>query len=369
MSVHTRLPFVDLHPAEDAQDVRAAIDRVVASGWYVLGPEVEQFETEFAAACGARFAVGVASGTDAIALALRALDIGPGDQVLVPALTAPFTALAVIAAGAQPVFVDVEPRTLTIDVDACANAITPSTQAIVPVHLYGQPADMEPLRRLAKRMSLAIVEDCCQAHLATDNGEPVGTRADAAAFSFYPTKNLACLGDGGAVTTNDAAMAERIRRLRNGGQAERYRHVEPGVNSRLDELQAAIVRARLPHLQRWTKRRRALAAIYRRELPQSVQTIEERDAGHVYHLFPVRVRDRDRLRAHLAAAGIETLVHYPMALPELPAFTVFTSPPSPVASAAARTLLSLPLHPRLADADVTDVARAVGTFVKGSGPA
>jgi dTDP-4-amino-4,6-dideoxygalactose transaminase len=157
--------------------------------------------------------------------------------------------------------------------------------------------------------------------------------------------------------------------LRNGGQAERYRHVEPGVNSRLDELQAAVLRARLPHLQRWTKRRRELAAIYRRELPQSVQTIEERDAGHVYHLFPVRVGHRDRLRAHLAAAGIETLVHYPMALPELAAFAVFTSPPSPVASAAARALLSLPLHPRLADADVTEVARAVGTFVKGSGPA
>jgi dTDP-3-amino-3,4,6-trideoxy-alpha-D-glucose transaminase len=369
VSVHARLPFVDLHPAEDAQDVRAAIDRVVASGWYVLGPEVEQFETEFAAACGARFAVGVANGTDAIALALRALNIGAGDEVLVPAMTAAFTALAVIAAGARPVFVDVDARTLTIDGDACAQAVTPRTRAIVPVHLYGQPADMSAVRRVAERHSLAIVEDCCQAHLATDHGVPVGTRANAAAFSFYPTKNLGCLGDGGAVTTDDDALADRIRRLRNGGQAERHRHVEPGVNSRLDELQAAVLRARLPHLQRWTKRRRELAAIYRRELPQSVQTIEERDAGHVYHLFPVRVGNRDRLRAHLAAAGIETLVHYPVALPELAAFAVFTSAPSPVASAAARALLSLPLHPRLADADVTEVARAVGAFVKGSGPA
>ena len=369
MSVHTRLPFVDLHPAEDAQDVRAAIDRVIASGWYVLGPEVEQFETEFAAACSAPFAVGVASGTDAITLALRALDIGEGDEVLVPAMTAPFTALAVIAAGAQPVFVDVEPRTLTIDVDACANALTEKTQAIIPVHLYGQPANMDAVRGLAAAMSLAIIEDCCQAHLATEQGVPVGVRSDAAAFSFYPTKNLGCLGDGGAVTTNNAALAERIRRLRNGGQAERYRHVEPGVNSRLDELQAAILRARLPRLRAWTKRRRQLAALYRRELPSSVQTIEERDPGHVYHLFPVRVPNRDGLRSHLAAAGIETLVHYPIPLNELPAFADCESAPCPVAADAARTLLSLPLHPRLADADITEVARAVGTFVKGSGPA
>jgi dTDP-4-amino-4,6-dideoxygalactose transaminase len=369
VSAPTRLPFVDLRPAAEEPVLRAAIDRVIASGWYVLGPEVEQFETEFAAACGARFAVGVANGTDAIALALRALDIGDGDEVLVPAMTAAFTALAVIAAGARPVIVDVEPHTLTIDIDACAQAITPNTRAIVPVHLYGQPADMDPVRRLATRLSLAIVEDCCQAHLATEQGVPVGTRADAAAFSFYPTKNLGCLGDGGAVTTNDATLAERLRRLRNGGQAERYRHVEAGINSRLDELQAAILRARLPQLPQWTSRRRELAAIYRRELPATVETIEERDAGHVYHLFPVRVRNRDRLRAHLSAAGIETLVHYPAALTELPAFADYLSLPCPVAEEASRLLLSLPLHPRLADGDVTAVAREVDAFVKGSGAA
>jgi dTDP-4-amino-4,6-dideoxygalactose transaminase len=283
-------------------------------------------------------------------------------------MTAPFTALAVVAAGARPVFVDVEPRTLTIDVDACAQAITPNTRAIVPVHLYGQPADMDPVRRLAQRLSLAVVEDCCQAHLATEQGVPVGTRAEAAAFSFYPTKNLACLGDGGAVTTNDRSLAGRVRRLRNGGQADRHRHIEPGINSRLDELQAAVLRARLPRLPQWTTRRRELAALYRRELPPSVQTIEERDPGHVYHLFPVRVPNRDRLRAHLADAGVETLVHYPTALTELPAFADCESPPCPVAEAASRTLLSLPLHPGLADADVTAVACAVGTFVKGSGP-
>jgi dTDP-4-amino-4,6-dideoxygalactose transaminase len=369
VTAHTRLPFADLRPADDAADVRAAIDRVIARGWYILGPEVEAFEREFAGACGARFAVGVASGTDAIALALRALNIGRDDEVLVPAMTAPFTGLAVLAAGARPVFVDVDARTLTIDIEACARAITPNTRAIVPVHLYGQPADMDGVRRLAKERSLAIVEDCCQAHLATEQGVPVGTRADAAAFSFYPTKNLACLGDGGAVITNDPALAERLRRLRNGGQAERYRHVEPGVNSRLDELQAAVLRARLPRLAQWTARRRALAAIYRRALASTVQRIDERDAGHVYHLFPVRVPDRDRLRAHLSDAGIDTLVHYPASLTELPAFAGCPSPPCPVAEEAARTLLSLPLHPGLADADVTAVASAVNAFVKGSGAA
>ena len=369
MSASARLPFVDLHPADDAMAIRAAIERVVASGWYILGPEVEQFETEFASACGARFAVGVGSGTDAIALALRALDIGPGDEVIVPALTASFTAMAVIACGARPVCVDVDRNTLTIDPGACAQAITSRTRAVVPVHLYGQPAEMNGVRRVADQHALAIVEDCCQAHLATEHGVPVGTRADAAAFSFYPTKNLGALGDGGAVVTGNAKLAERIRRLRNGGQSDRYQHLEPGVNSRLDELQAAVLRARLPLLPRWTARRRELAAVYRRELPSSVHTIEERDPGHVYHLFPVRVPERDLLRAHLAAAGIETLIHYPTSLTEQPAFAAYESPPCPVAAEASRTLLSLPLHPRLGDADVTTVAREVGVFLKGTQPA
>jgi dTDP-3-amino-3,4,6-trideoxy-alpha-D-glucose transaminase len=369
VSVRARIPFVDLHPGEDAAAVRDAIDRVIAGGWFVLGPEVERFEASFAAACGARHAVGVASGTDAIALALRALDSGAGDEVIVPAMTAAFTALAVIAIGARPVIVDVEPATLTIDPEACADAVTSRTRAIVPVHLYGQPADMNAIRRVAERHSLAIVEDCCQAHLATENGAPVGTQSDAAAFSFYPTKNLGALGDGGAITTSNAAIAERLKRLRNGGQSARYQHDEPGPNSRLDELQAAVLRARLPWLAGWTARRRELAGLYRRGLPASVQTIEERDPGHVYHLFPIRVPDRDRLQTHLTAAGIDTLVHYPVALNAQQAFASYQPAPCPVASEAARTLLSLPLYPRLADADVIAVAREVGVSRKGSQPA
>ena len=359
------VPFLHLRPAEDAAAVRDAIDRVVQRGWYVLGPELEAFEAEFAAASGARFAVGVGNGTDAIALLLRAAGIGPGDDVLIPAMTAAYTGLAVIAAGARPVIVDVEPATLTIDPAACAASITERTRAIVPVHLYGQAADMAALGALAAQHRLAIVEDCCQAHLATAGSVPVGTHGAGGAFSFYPTKNLGALGDGGAAITSDSGLAERIRRLRNGGQTRRYHHAEAGVNSRLDEIQAAVLRARLPYLRRWTERRRELAALYRRLLPTTVDTIAPRDAGHVYHLFPVRSARRDALQAALAAAGIETLIHYPVPLSEQPAFAPYAPAACPVAGRAARELLSLPLNPQLSDEDAARVAAAVTHFQKG----
>jgi dTDP-4-amino-4,6-dideoxygalactose transaminase len=365
VSAPAPIPFIDLGPGEDDAAVRAAIERVLARGWFVLGPEVDAFEHEFAAASGAAFAVGVGNGTDAIALALRALDIGAGDEVIVPAMTAAYTALAVIAAGATPVFVDVEPDTLTIDAGACAAAVTTRTRAIVPVHLYGQPADMDAIRGVATRHSLAIVEDCCQAHLATEGGIPVGTRADAAAFSFYPTKNLGALGDGGAVITGSDAIASRIRQLRNGGQRERGHHVESGVNSRLDDLQAAVLRARLPLLPQWTIRRRACAARYRQLLPAAMRTIRERDPGHVYHLFPVLAPERGALQAHLSAAGIDTMVHYPAALTRQPAFAGLASRECPVAVSAAGQLLSLPLSPRLKDEDIVRVANEVAAFAKG----
>lgn len=365
MSHATPLPFTDLTPGTDAEAVQAAIARVVSSGWFILGPEVDAFETEFAAACGARFAVGVGNGTDAIALALRALGIGTGDEVIVPAMTAAFTGLAVAAAGAVPRIVDVDAQTLTMDPDACAAALTSRTRALVPVHLYGQPANLDALGRLADRHGLAIVEDCCQAHLATLNGVPVGTRFQAAAFSFYPTKNLGALGDGGAVITGDEAVAARLRRLRNGGQRHRYDHEEAGVNSRLDEIQAAVLRARLPLLSAWTRRRRELAARYRALLPGGVTPVVERDPGHVYHLFPVRTPDRDRLRAHLGAAQIGTLVHYPVPLSAQPAFAAYGPPDCPVAAGAGRELLSLPLHQRLLDADIARVSAEVHAFTKG----
>jgi dTDP-3-amino-3,4,6-trideoxy-alpha-D-glucose transaminase len=362
-----RVPFASLVPADRA-DISAAIDRVIASGWFVLGPEVAAFEAEFARAIGAAHAVGVGTGTDAIALILRALDIGPGDEVITTPLSAAYTALAVMMTGARPVFADIDPRRLTIDPDQVAASIGPRTRAILPVHLYGQAADMAALERVAARHNLALVEDCCQAHLATAAGRPVGTIGVAGAFSFYPTKNLAALGDGGAVVTNDRNLAERITRLRNGGQRDRYHHQEAGVNSRLDEIQAAILRTRLPRLGPWTERRRELAARYRRALKDAPGTVvpPECDAGHVYHLFVVRsVRaepDRDTrsaLQAALASDGIETLIHYPVPIPEQPAFAGTRPSRCDVATKACNEVLSLPLHPGLSDEDVDAVAAAV----------
>jgi dTDP-3-amino-3,4,6-trideoxy-alpha-D-glucose transaminase len=358
------LPFLDLRGGDDRPAVRAAIERVLERARFVLGPEVEAFETEFAAASRAHYAIGVGSGTDAIALLLRAAGIGPGDEVLVPSLTAAFTGLAVMMTGARPVFVDIDPVRLTLDPAACVAAVTSRTRAIVPVHLYGQPADLEAHLAIASRHSLALIEDCCQAHLATCAGVSVGTRGFGGAFSFYPTKNLGALGDGGAVITGDPAVADRIRRLRNGGQSDRYHHVEPGVNSRLDELQAAVLRERLRFLPVWTERRRALAAAYRRQLPDAL-TVPETDSGHVYHLFPVRSHERDRLSAHLHAAGVETLIHYPVPLHEQPAFASLARGGCPIASRVAREVLSLPLHQKLRDTDVARVAEAVAAFQKG----
>jgi dTDP-3-amino-3,4,6-trideoxy-alpha-D-glucose transaminase len=359
------LPFLDLRPGDDEAEIEAAIARVIARGWFVLGPEVQAFEAEFAAASGARFAVGVGNGTDALTLLLRAAGVGPGDDVIVPALTAAFTALAVVAAGGRPVFADVEPDRLTLDPASCAAALTPRTRAIVPVHLYGQAADLAGLLAVAQRHGVAIVEDCCQAHLATCAGTPLGTLGVGGAFSFYPTKNLGALGDGGAIVTNDPAVADRVRRLRNGGQADRYDHVEAGINSRLDEIQAAVLRARLPRLAASTARRRTLAAAYRERLPDWLAPVPEYDAGHVYHLFPVRTGRREELQQHLRASGIETLVHYPVPLTAQRAFAPFAPAHCAEAARAAREVLSLPLHPRLEDADIVRVTEAARAFRKG----
>lgn len=362
------IPFNDLHPGEDAADVQAAIQRVIDRGWFILGPEVEAFEAEFAAACGTAHAVAVGNGTDAIALLLRALGVGPGDEVIVPAITAAYTALAVVSTGAAPVIVDLSADTLTLDPSACEAAITTRTRAIVPVHLYGQAAAMTAIAAIASRHGLAIVEDCCQAHLATSEGRPVGTIGIGGAFSFYPTKNLAAMGDGGAIVTGDAQLAGRVRLLRNGGQTDRYHHDVIGVNSRLDELQAAILRARLPRLPAATACRRELAARYRVRLSAAVAPVVERDRGHVYHLFPIRVatgegaNGRNSLQAHLWANGIETLVHYPVALNDQPAFASYNRIACPVAAAAAQELLSLPLHPRVQPAQVDEIAAVIARW-------
>lgn len=355
------IPFLHLTPGEDAGDVREAIARVITSGWFVLGPELAAFEAEFAAASGAAEAVGVGTGTDALAIALRALGIGPADEVITSPLSAAYTALAIMMSGARPVFADIDPDRLTLDPRAVAAAITPRTAAILPVHLYGQPADMHAICAVAAHHNLAVVEDCCQAHLATVEGRPVGSFGLAAAYSFYPTKNLGALGDGGALTTGDAGVAARARRLRNGGQTERYHHADFGVNSRLDELQAAVLRTRLTYLPRWTARRRELGREYRRRLGPvtSIRVPPELESGHVYHLFPVRSRWRTAVQASLRAAGIETLIHYPVPINRQPALAPTRPADCPNADRVCAEVFSLPLYPALPGDAVARVADAL----------
>jgi len=354
------IPFLQLRPAEDAADVQAAIARVIDRGWFVLGPELEAFEQAFAIASGAAHAVGVGTGTDALALALRAIGIGPGDEVITAPVSAAYSALAIMMTGARPVFADVDPDRLTLDPAAAAAAVTPRTRAIMPVHLYGQPADMPAISALAERHGLAIVEDCCQAHLATCGGRPVGSFGVAAAYSFYPTKNLGALGDGGAITVNDAALAARLRRLRNGGQTDRYHHAEFGVNSRLDEMQAAILSARLAWLPAWTTTRRELAAVYRSALAGADVTVPpELDAGHVYHLFPVLSDRRDAVRERLKDRGVETLIHYPVPIPRQPALAGERPGACPIADRVCDRVFSLPLHQGMTRDTVLTVAAAL----------
>ncbi len=357
------IPFLQLTPGEDAPHVRAAVDRVIARGWFVLGPELDAFEKEFAEAGGAATAVGVGTGTDALAIALRALGIGPGDEVITTPLSAAYSALAIMIAGARPVFADIDPERLTLDPQAASAAVTTRTAAIMPVHLYGQPADMVEISNVASKHGLAIVEDCCQAHLATCAGQPVGSFGAAAAYSFYPTKNLGALGDGGAITTNDAELAARAKRLRNGGQTDRYHHGEFGVNSRLDEIQAAILRARLPFLPTWTTRRREFARLYRSRLAnqRAVLVPPQLDAGHVYHLFPVRSAARDAVQSSLRAAGVETLIHYPVPIPQQPALRSEHPADCPVANRVCNEILSLPLYPSLPPQAVDRVADALAS--------
>jgi len=358
-----RVRFMHLKPGEEAPAVDAAIRRVIDSGWYVLGPEVEAFEQAFAEACHASHAIGVGTGTDAIAIILRGLGIGAGDEVITTPLSAAYTALACMMVGARPVFADLDPARLTLDPAAVEAQVTPRTKAILPVHLYGQPADMRAIMAIASRHQLAVVEDCCQAHLATCDGQPVGSFGVAAAYSFYPTKNLGALGDGGAITTSDAALAAKVKRLRNGGQADRYHHAEMGVNSRLDEIQAAILSARLPYLARWTNARREVAGQYRRLLAGApVDVPPECDSGHVYHLLPILSPSRDRLQAWLRDLGIETLIHYPVPIPRQPALASEHPEACPVADRVCSRILSVPLYPGIPESEVEQVVNAIFRF-------
>jgi dTDP-4-amino-4,6-dideoxygalactose transaminase len=346
---------------------------VFASARYVLGPEVEAFEREFAAFLGIGHAVGVANGTDAVELALRAAGIGPGDEVITVAHTAVATVCAIERSGARPIFVDVKPDDYTIDPRAIPAAITPRTRAIVAVHLYGQPARMKELRAVADRNKLLLIEDCAQAHGARYGGRFVGTFGHVAAFSFYPTKNLGAFGDGGAVVTPDGALADRVRRLRNYGQADRYRHEDAGgFNSRLDELQAALLRVGLRRLAEENAERQRLADRYLSRLRLPALPCSMPGTDHVYHLFVVRHPNRDGFRDGLRRRGVETLVHYPIPVHLQPAYARLGGKPGdlPVTERAAREVLSLPLYPGLTNEQQdTTIAAANAAAVEERGPA
>jgi dTDP-4-amino-4,6-dideoxygalactose transaminase len=362
-----QVPFLDLsrQVASIRDELDEAVARTLDGGRFVGGTPVESFERELAAYCGAAHAVGVASGTDAIELALRAAGVGAGDEVITAANTCVPTVAGIEAAGALPVLADADPRTYTLDPASLEAARSERTRAIVPVHLYGQTADMEPIVGFAREHGLIVIEDAAQAHGAEYGGRRAGALGDAAAFSFYPTKNLGALGDGGAVVTDDPELAERVRMLRTYGERERYESLVPGTNSRLDTLQAAVLSVGLRHLDAWNGRRRQLAAFYRQELAGLELTLpEERSGGmHAYHLFVVRVAGRDRFRERLAAGGVETLVHYPRPIHLQPAYERLAHEGLTVAERLCEEVCSLPLYPELSDAEAEYVVAAVrGAF-------
>jgi len=332
----------------------------------VLGREGQAFEEELASALGARHAVGVGSGTDAIELALRALELGPGDEVVTQANTCVPTVAAIERAGATPVLCDVEAAAGTMDPESLRGALGERTRAVVPVHLYGQCSDTEAILELCSERGIEVVEDCAQAAGAELRGRPAGTIGRLGCFSFYPTKNLAALGDGGAVVTTEAELAERLRLVRQYGQTDRYRHVTEGVNSRLDEVQAAILRTRLPQLRRWNARRAEIAGVYTEALSETpIRPLAQLEGRrHVFHLFVVEAPDRDALRAHLDEAGIGTLIHYPTPIHGHSPYRRLAAGPVPlsVSERLCERILSLPIYPELRDDEVERVADVLRDF-------
>jgi dTDP-4-amino-4,6-dideoxygalactose transaminase len=363
-----RVPIVELKSQYLAYqaELDGAIREVLEASWFILGKQLEAFEREFAEYCGAEHAVGVGSGTEALHLALLACGIGQGDEVITVPNTAVPTVCAIDFAGATPVFADIDPVTFTLDPAELERRLTRRTRAIVPVHLFGQPADMDPALEFARRNGLRVVDDAAQAHGAEYRGRRVGALADATAWSFYPSKNLGAYGDAGAVTTNDPELARRLRMLRNYGEEQRYYHTIRGFNSRLDEIQAAILRAKLRHLETWNERRRAIAARYSEAIrhPEVRLPAEAPWTRHVFHLYVIRLQRRDSLREHLAAREIGSQIHYPLPVYRQEAYAHLAVPSGDCAEAerAAAEILSLPLYPELTEGQVEAVVEAVNAF-------
>jgi dTDP-4-amino-4,6-dideoxygalactose transaminase len=368
-----KVPFADL-PAQFAQVRTEALDalaEVAESGGYVLGPRVAAFEEAFAAAHAVKHCIGVNTGTSALHLALLAAGVGPGDEVLTVPMTFVATSWAVSYCGARPVFVDVDPATYTMDAEEAADRITPRTKAILPVHLYGQPADLGPLREIAQRHGVALIEDACQAHLATYRGKPVGSFGQSAGFSFYPGKNLGACGEGGAVVTDDDALAARMRALRDHAQTRRYHHAEVGFNYRMDAFQGALLGVKLRHLPAWTARRRALAARYLErlgDLPLDLPCVRA-DRDPVWHLFVVLHPERDRIRAELEEMGVQTGLHYPVPVHLQPAYADLGHKPGdfPVSERVGRECFTLPLYPEMTDEQHDAVVAALTEVMRKGG--
>ncbi|MDA2923806.1 DegT/DnrJ/EryC1/StrS family aminotransferase [Acidobacteria bacterium AH-259-L09] len=362
------IPLVDLTSQYRSlsSELKSAVQRVMERGDFILGQEVADFESEFAQFCGTAHAVGLANGTDALHLSLRACGIGPGDEVITAANSFVATAAAISFAGATPVFADVDARTYTLDPAAVEKKITPRTKAIIPVHLYGQPADMDPIMELARNHMLKVIEDACQAHGAEYKGKRVGSIGDLAAFSFYPAKNLGAFGDAGAATTNDPELAERLRMLRNYGQRQKYYHDFPAFNSRLDTIQAAILRVKLRHIEEWNARRRQAALVYERLLAETQFSPPSPApySKHVFHLYVIRSRRRPELCNFFHQRGISAGIHYPKPVPFQKAYMHLGHQPGdfPVTEAACLEVLSLPMFPEITQTQIETVCRALQEF-------
>jgi dTDP-4-amino-4,6-dideoxygalactose transaminase len=354
------------------KEIRSAIDRVLESGWYFLGKEVKSFEEEFAAFLDASFCIGVGNGTDALALALASVGVGPADEVITVSHTAVATVAAIEQIGAVPVFADIDPLTRCMDPRHIRGLVSPATRAVVPVHIYGQPAPMTEILAIAAESGLKVVEDCAQAHGAELSARKVGTFGDAAAFSFYPTKNLGAIGDGGAVVTNDRDIAVKCRSLREYGWQERYISSNAGFNSRLDELQAAVLRTKLPQLEKNNERRREIASRYTESLAGTGITSPSAIPGtlHAMHLYVIEADCRDELRSHLNMLGIATACHYPAAVHQQPAYAgrIRGADNMPVTESLYRRILSLPLFPELADQEVDRVCAAIKGYKTEASP-
>ncbi len=371
-TIGSRILVSDLKRSYRAQsrEIDKAVLRVLNSGWYILGYELEAFENEFARYNGSRYAVGVASGTEAIQLALMSLSIGRGDEVITAVNTAIPTAMAIISAGARPRFVDVDEGTANINTDALAEAITRRTKAIIPVHLYGNPCNIDEVLNVSRKHRIAVVEDCAQAHGAKYKNKMVGTFGDVGTYSFYPTKNLGCYGDGGAVVTDSKVLSKKIGLLRNYGQPTRYVCDIEGINSRLDEIQAAILRVKLQYLSRSIVRRIEIAALYEKCL-KGISEIKcpsaAKNSRHSFHLYVIRCSRRNDLKESLAKNGIETQIHYPISLHLQKAFKHlgYGKGDFPVAEKLSREILSLPIFPELKDAEVIKICGYIAEFYKG----